>query len=185
MEGTWPDGALLWVFNDLTSEFLEVILILQKMQSFLHIGMNLTRQPPRTMHWDHHCQSPLPIPNIRTDPAGRVLPYRMDRGILPQLPPDQQIAVNHLRYRDLVDYLEPLLAALLTNRFSVLDAVSSARANFWNPAIVNTLRRISTEQSTPNALLRGLRDHAVNSIHRYYNSTQERITQEICMILEQ
>jgi hypothetical protein len=163
MEGTWPDGALLWVFNDLTSEFLEVILILQKMQSFLHIGMNLTRQPPRTMRWGHHCQSPLPIPNIRAN--------RMDRGILAQLPPDQQIAVNHLRYRDLVDYLDPFLAALLTNRFSVLDAVSSARANFGNPAIVNTLRRISTEQSTPNALLRGLRDHAVNSIHRYYNST--------------
>jgi hypothetical protein len=132
------------MFNDLTGEFLEPILIFQKIQSFLHIEMHLTWQPARTMHWCHHRQPPLPIPNI--------CPDRMNWRILVQLPPNQQIAIDHLGHHNLMNDLDPLFLATLTNSIAVLDVMPFTRASRRHPTIMGTLRRLSTQKSAANTL---------------------------------
>jgi hypothetical protein len=112
------------------------------MKCLLKIRMHLTRQPARTMHRRNHRQPLLPIPNIRPD--------RMNRRILAQLPPNQQIAIDHLGRNNLVNHLDPFLAALLTNAFAVLDVMPFTRTSPRHPTIMGTLRRFSTQKSTAN-----------------------------------
>jgi hypothetical protein len=110
--------------------------------------MNLTGQPPRTMHRSHYRQPIRPTPNISTD--------RMNRRILPQLPPNQQIAISNLGHSDLMNHLDPLLPALLTNTFAILDVMPFTRTKLRYPAIMGTLGRLGAQQGAPNTFLRGL-----------------------------
>jgi hypothetical protein len=63
----------------------------------------------------------------------------------------------------LMDYLDPLLLTTLTNSIAVFDVMPFTRASLRYPAIMGTLRRISTQQSTADTLLRGFRSgHLLN-----------------------
>jgi hypothetical protein len=88
------------------------------------------------------------MPNISAD--------RMNRRILAQLPPNQQIAINHLGHSDLMHHLDPLLPALLTNTFAILDVMPFTRTKLRHPAIMSTLGRLGAQQGAPNTLFRGL-----------------------------
>jgi hypothetical protein len=110
--------------------------------------MNLTGQPARTMHRSHDRQPIRPMPNISPD--------RMNRRILTQLPPNQQIAINYLGHSDLMHHLDPLLTALLADPLTILDVMPFTRTKPRHPAIMGTLGRLSAQQGTPNTFLRGL-----------------------------
>jgi hypothetical protein len=83
--------------------------------------MNLARQPTSTVNRRNYSQSLLTIPNIRPD--------CMNRRILAQLPPNQQIAIGYLGHHNLMNYLDPLLLATLTNPIAVLDVMPFTRAS--------------------------------------------------------
>jgi hypothetical protein len=80
----------------------------------------------------------------------------MNRRILPQLPPNQQIAISNLGHSDLMNHLDPLLPALLTNTFAILDVMPFTRTKLRYPAIMGTLGRLGAQQGAPNTFLRGL-----------------------------
>jgi hypothetical protein len=110
--------------------------------------MNLARQPSRTVNRRNYSQPLFTMPNIRPD--------RMNRRILAQLPPNQQIAINNLGHSDLMNHLDSFLAALLTNTLAILDVMPFTRTKPRHPAIMGTLGRLGAQQGTPNTLLRGL-----------------------------
>jgi hypothetical protein len=127
--------------------------------------MNLTRQPASTMNRRHYPQPPFPIPNIRPD--------RMNRRILAQLPPNQQIAIDRLWHHNLMNYLDPLLLPTLANSIAVLDVMPFTRTSLRHPAIMSTLGSISTQQSTADTLLRGFRSgHLLNFRRHFLEETQ-------------
>jgi hypothetical protein len=104
--------------------------------------MNLAGQPARTMYRSHDRQPIRSMPNISAD--------RMNRRILAQLPPNQQIAINNLGHSDLMHHLNPLLAALLADPLAILDVMPFTRTKPRHPAIMGTLGRLGAQQSTPN-----------------------------------
>jgi hypothetical protein len=56
-----------------------------------------------------------------------------------------------------MNYLDPLLLATLTNSIAVLDVMPFAWTSLRYPAIMGTLGRISTQQSTANTFLSSFR----------------------------
>jgi hypothetical protein len=107
------------------------------MKCLLKIRMNLARQPTSTVNRRNYSQSLLTIPNI--------CPDRMNRRILAQLPPNQQIAADNLGHHNLMNYLDPLFLSTLANSIAVFDVMPFAWASLRYPAVMGTLGCISTQ----------------------------------------